>query len=361
MKKQILGVTMSLAIVSITSVASSSSDDNDSKSSHLSSKKKSRTPNINKDSSKKKKASSHKSKQASEDSEDNNVKHDKQKPKGQKTGKVASSVFVAKGQKTDKATSSIFAIRSSTEESSTYSLPTTDSPANTTTTPSGEEILAPKLKVVKKNKTSRTPKHAAAFEKQTGHRSATTYIKDEDIDIDAPQIGHAQGYQNHGSIADTRKNNLAVISQTTNLKMNMADRKYQNGDMDANRFVIIKDTQIAKYAIQQQANPSNSNLLVTPAIVFPADMEKLSKEENAELKKKIARAASPERKNDIARAQKKNPENFSTTDENDKKVQKKLKEYEAEGKSGPHVIKFSDQSRSNRNKDDKKRKDKKAK
>lgn len=348
MKKQILGATMSLTLLSITSVlASSDSDDNDSKSSHLSSKKKSRKSTINRGRAKKKESSS----QTSENSEDNNVKHDKQKSKGQKTGRSTPPIFTAQSSTED----------SSTEDSSTYSIPTTDSPSDTIKIPSGEEILAPKPKVVKKNTGQRVPKHAAAFKEQTGYKSATDYLEANNVDMDAPQIGHAQGYKNHGPIADTRKNNLAVINQTTNLKMNVGDRQYQNGDIDANHFIVEKDTQISIYTIQQLANPSNYSLPLTPAIVLPANMEKLCPEANAELKKKVTRALSPERKKEIKTAQTKNPDNFSTFSENDNKIQRKIEEYKDEGKTGPYVMKFSDQSRSNRNTNDKIEKVKKDK
>lgn len=348
MKKQILSVTMSIAFLSITPLlADSSSDDNDFNSSRKSTKKKSTSSNVKKQNSKEKRSSHHNSKQASEDSKDNPLQHNKTKT----TGKSSRSIF----------TTQSFKAELSGEGSPAYSIPTTDSPADNTTTTSGEEILTPKPQVVKKNKSARQPKHAAAFEKSSGHKSATTYVKENNGNINAPQIGHAQGYQNHGSLADTRKNNLAVISQTTNLKMNIADRKYQNGDVDANCFIAQKDTKLATYAIQQQANPSDHSLALTPSIVLEANMQNLSIEENTEFKKKVERAFDPERSEMIAKQQAKKPENFLTVDESRKKVQKKTKECEAEGRKGPHVFKFSDQSRENRNEVGKDKKDKKDK
>lgn len=344
MKKQILGAIISISMLSTAPLlANSSSDDDDAP---RLTKKKSQASALKKGSSKNKSSSHHKSKQDSKDSVKKSVRPHKSNSKGKKTDKGAASIIMP---------------LSANEDSPTYSITTTDSPSDATTTPSNEEILAPRPKSVKKNTKKRVPKHGAVFNKQTGHKSAATYLEENSVDMDAPQIGHAHSYKNHGPAADTRKDNLAVISQTTNLKMNIVDGKYKDGDVDANRFITEEETKIVKHTIQQLANPSNPTLPITPAIVMEADMEKLSKEENEEFKKKINRAMSPERKKEIARAQAKNPDNFSTLEENDKKVQKKVKEYKNEGKSGPYVIKFSDHSRSNRSKDDETDKNKKGK
>lgn len=229
-----------------------------------------------------------------------------------------------------------------------YSIPTTSSPEPSVLTTSSEEIMAPPPAVVNKFEGTRTPKHAAEFEKKTGHKSASSYTKAHRASITNPEIGHVHGYQNHGAAADSRSDNLAVISKQANLKMNIADNMYKTGDVDANFAVVKKKTRIATHFVQQQANPSNQSLALTPATVLPANMGTLPKEQKEEFKKKVQRANDPKRKEELQKLQEKNPENFLSIEDYRKKVCNKRKEDEKKGKTAPDVYKFSDQSRSKR-------------
>ena len=202
-----------------------------------------------------------------------------------------SGIFVkAKSKKPNKIKSSDLTV--------TYSITTTPFP-QTTTTPSELEILAPDPQAIEEFRGKRIPKHQKTFEEETGYKSAKTYIEDIDSEnsMENPQIGHAQGYQNHGAAADTYDDNLAVISQPANLAMNIADNLYQDGDIDGNYHVIEVGTHVAKLSVQQLLDPENKDYPKTLPVVIASNLKRQDRgeEQKEKLKKQVHRAFSQER------------------------------------------------------------------
>lgn len=242
---------------------------------------------------------------------------------------------------------------------SEHSVETTDSASRVNSEDQSIELLNPQPKVVRKFKGKRVGKHAAVFKERTGYNSAEKCMKGSkkkigSLIIEKPEIGHLQGFRNHGASADTLRKNLAVIGYYTNRLMNKADGLYKNKDLDGNCCFVEKKTFIGKYFIQILLNPSNKDYVITPVIVIPSNMKKLPVEKKKAFYEKVERALSTERKNMIIKNQEKNLNHDSRIQKILKKVKRKIKEYEekdgVEVLQEPILIKFKDQSRSNRDK-----------
>lgn len=235
---------------------------------------------------------------------------------------------------------------SDNKSTGTDTIPTTSEAS--TQSSSSEEFRVPKPEVVKKSTEKRTPKHKSSFKKLTGYDSASQYMKSEKMSMDKPEIGHIQGYQNHPKKADTKKNNLAVISKTANLLMNRHDNKLKTGDVDSNYAITKEDTHIANTFVQCMGNPSNLDYQLTPSITIDSNAKKLNKQENEEFKKKLERLHDPKRLEKMKKAQEKDPNAFYTTEQTQELVRNKIKKNKKLGKhKSVNVFKFKDQSRDN--------------
>ena len=256
----------------------------------------------------------------------------------------SSSIFdKAKSKKSNKKKSSDLTV--------TYSITTTSFP-QTTTTPSALEILAPDPQEIEEFKGKRVPKHQKTFKEVTGYKSAKIYLEDIDSEnsMENPQIGHAQGYQNHGAAADTYDDNLAVISQPANLAMNVADNLYRDEDVDGNYHVIEEGTYVAKFSVQQLLDPEDEDYPKTLPVVIAANLKRQDRgeEQKEKLKEQVHRAFSQERIAEIEDYYEKYPDKRLSREEYQKLLLKKNKKWEREGKKTQKVVKFPNESRKNR-------------
>lgn len=261
----------------------------------------------------------------------------------------SSGIFVkARSKKPSKKKSSDFAV--------SYSITTTSFP-QTTTTPLALEILAPDPQEIEEFKGKRIPKHQKTFEEITGYKSARAYLEDIDSEnsMENPQMGHAQGYQNHGADADEYDDNLAVISQPANLAMNVADNLYQDEDVDGNYHVVEEGTYVAKFSVQQLLDPEDTDYSKTLPIVIDSNLKRQDRgeEQKEKLKKQVHRALSQERIAKIEDYYEENPGERLSQAESKKLISKKYKQWEREGKKPQKVVKFPNESREKRREDSK--------
>lgn len=236
----------------------------------------------------------------------------------------------------------------------TYSITTTSFPL--TDTPSSVELLVPSPQEVKKFNEQRKPKHQKKFQEVTGHTNAKDCLKADapNVSMESAQIGHAQGYQNHGPSADSLNDNLAVISQPANLAMNVTDGYYADGDIDGNYHLIYSGTQVGVASVQQLLDPNDHAQTQTLPTLIASNLKREDRTDLAKekLKKQVRRAHSPSRRTAINACFDENPKKRLSYEEQKELLRKKANQYRREGVRAQKVVKFPNESRNKRDKKD---------